>query len=176
MDEKEQSFGDYLRQLIKDAGMTQNEFYTALGIKKPYFYDIVSGRTNPPPYPLQLKAMEVLKNKLFEAYPRDWFVKAPVILIFSVDRALSWKSRDGKDFGDIDIAIAADHVTLAAADLGLGTCWLGAFDPVKCRQAVNLPEKLEPVIMMPLGYPEYTASPDRHSTRRKSLEDIIDWK
>ena len=137
---------------------------------------IAPSASNAQPWHITVVQDAEIKNKLFEAYPRDWFVKAPVILIFSVDRALSWKSRDGKDFGDIDIAIAADHVTLAAADLGLGTCWLGAFDPVKCRQAVNLSEKLEPVIMMPLGYPEYTASPDRHSTRRKSLEEIIDWK
>ena len=60
MNKSAQEFGNYLRQLIKNAGMTQNEFYTALGIKKPYFYDIVSGRTNPPPYPLQLKAVEIL--------------------------------------------------------------------------------------------------------------------
>lgn len=54
------SFGDYLKTLIKDAGMTQHEFYTALGIKKPYFYDILSGRTNPPPPELQFRAMEIL--------------------------------------------------------------------------------------------------------------------
>ncbi len=53
-------FGDYLKGLIKANGMTQSEFYTALGIKKPYFYDIVSGRVNPPPYSLQFKAMEIL--------------------------------------------------------------------------------------------------------------------
>lgn len=52
--------GEILRELIKKAGMTQNEFYTALGITKPYFYDIISGRTNPPPYPLQLKMMDLL--------------------------------------------------------------------------------------------------------------------
>ena len=54
------NFGEYLKELIKANGMTQTEFYTALGIKKPYFYDIVSGRVNPPPYPLQFKAMEIL--------------------------------------------------------------------------------------------------------------------
>ena len=54
-------FGEYLKELIKAAGMTQTEFYTALGIKKPYFYDIVSGRVNPPPHSLQFKAMEILK-------------------------------------------------------------------------------------------------------------------
>jgi transcriptional regulator with XRE-family HTH domain len=62
MDDYEKTFGDYLRQLIKESGMTQIEFYTALGIKKPYFYDIISGRTNPPPYSLQLKAMDVLNT------------------------------------------------------------------------------------------------------------------
>lgn len=56
-----QNFGEYLRQLIKDSGMTPYEFYTAPGIRKPYLYDIVSGRTNPPPYPLQLKAAEIRK-------------------------------------------------------------------------------------------------------------------
>lgn len=54
------SFGEYLKVLIKDAGMTQYDFYTSLGIKKPYFYDILSGRTNPPPSKLQFKAMEIL--------------------------------------------------------------------------------------------------------------------
>lgn len=54
-------FGEYLKQLIKEAGMSQCEFYTALGIKKPYFYDIVSGRINPPPSELQFKAAEILK-------------------------------------------------------------------------------------------------------------------
>lgn len=54
-------FGDYLKKLIEANGMTQTEFYTALGIKKPYFYDIVSGRVNPPPYSLQFKAMEILE-------------------------------------------------------------------------------------------------------------------
>lgn len=61
MVENEQSFGEYLRPLIKDSGITQHKFYTELGIRKPYFYDILAGRTNPPPYPLQLKAMEILQ-------------------------------------------------------------------------------------------------------------------
>lgn len=54
-------FGVYLTTLIKQAGMTQTEFYTLWGIKKPYFYDIISGRVSPPPYPLQNKAMDILK-------------------------------------------------------------------------------------------------------------------
>ena len=57
---KRKAFGEFLKDLIKAKGMTQTDFYTAWGIKKPYFYDIVSGRVNPPPYSLQFKAMEIL--------------------------------------------------------------------------------------------------------------------
>lgn len=57
----EPRFGDYLKTLIKVAGMTQNEFYSQWGIKKPYFYDIVSSKINPPPPYLQYKAVEILK-------------------------------------------------------------------------------------------------------------------
>ena len=60
--QRKTEFGDYLKKLIKEAGMTQTEFYTQWGIKKPYFYDIIGGRVSPPPYPLQHKAMEILRS------------------------------------------------------------------------------------------------------------------
>ena len=53
-------FGEYLKSLIRSSGMTQSAFYMALGIQKPYFYDILSGRVKPPHYALQMKAMEIL--------------------------------------------------------------------------------------------------------------------
>jgi len=59
---KECEFGEFLKTLIKDAGMTQYEFYSELGIKKAYFYDILSGRVNPPPPELQFKTMDILKT------------------------------------------------------------------------------------------------------------------
>lgn len=54
------TFGSFLKELIKNTGRSQSDFYQELGIKKAYFYDIVSGRTNPPPHELQIKAMEIL--------------------------------------------------------------------------------------------------------------------
>lgn len=54
------TFGNFLKELIKDTGRSQSDFYQELGIKKAYFYDIVGGRTNPPPHELQIKAMEIL--------------------------------------------------------------------------------------------------------------------
>ena len=55
-------FGAYLVQAIKDANMVQEEFYTAVGIKKPYFYDILTG--SPPPQNTLEKMLEVLEKKL----------------------------------------------------------------------------------------------------------------
>lgn len=115
------------------------------------------------------------KARLAEAYPREWMAKAPVVLVLCADHSQSWKRSDGKDHGDVDIAIAADHMTLAAADQGLGTCWICAFDANKCRKALHIPEYIEPVVLLPLGYPEKVSDPDRHLERRKKLEDIVHW-
>lgn len=54
-------YGSILTELIKKNGMSQQKFYNELGIGKPYFYDIVSGKTNPPPPETQLKILKILK-------------------------------------------------------------------------------------------------------------------
>lgn len=60
---KEKSeFGAYLVQAIKDANMVQEEFYTAVGIKKPYFYDILTG--SPPPQNILEKMLDILEERL----------------------------------------------------------------------------------------------------------------
>lgn len=61
---KKSEFGEYLTQLIKDAGMSQFEFYSEAEIAKPYFYDILSGRTNPPPRETLERMMDVLEKRL----------------------------------------------------------------------------------------------------------------
>lgn len=59
-DGKKQNFGELLTQMIKEAGLTQFEFYTQLKIKKSYFYDILSGKVNPPPAEKQFAAIKIL--------------------------------------------------------------------------------------------------------------------
>ena len=61
MTQDKKAFGDFLRELIKQAGMSQSAFYEAVGITKPYFYDILSGKVNPPPPDQQYKMLEQLK-------------------------------------------------------------------------------------------------------------------
>jgi nitroreductase len=91
--------------------------------------------------------------RLKTVYDKKWFLEAPAIISVCFDRRISWKRRYEKDFGDIDAAIAMDHLTPAAAELGLGTCWIGAFNAADARKQLKLPEYIEPVAFTPLGYP-----------------------
>jgi len=116
-----------------------------------------------------------LKEKIAQCYPRQWFKQAPVIIAVCGDHSESWKRGDGKDHCDIDVAIAIDHMTLAAADLGLGTCWICAFDAKLCHEILDLPEHMEVIALLPLGYPEKDADAERHSKARKPLDEIVGW-
>ncbi|HOW96345.1 MAG TPA: nitroreductase family protein [Kiritimatiellia bacterium] len=110
---------------------------------------------------------EPARLKLQQAYPRDWFGKAPAILVVCVEPGKAWVRQDGKNYVSVDGAIAMDHMTLCAADLGLGTCWIGAFDPKKARDILGLPEGIEPLAMTPLGFPD---APPRPKSRKETAE------
>jgi len=110
------------------------------------------------------------------AYHREWFRTAPCVIVICADHEKSWKRKvDGKDHGDVDAAITADHMTLQATELGLATCWICNFDPEKTRELLKLPENLEPVVILPLGYPLDASDPDRHSEKRKPLSEIVSY-
>lgn len=109
--------------------------------------------------------------RLSTVYNREWFYTAPVIICICCNRNESWHRKDGKDFGDIDIAIAVDHMTLAAQDAGLGTCWIGNFDSNVTSGLLKLPPHIEPVIFTPLGYP--LRVDDSAQKIRKSFDDVV---
>ena len=111
------------------------------------------------------------RRALGEAYPRDWFWSAPVILVVCMDAAKAWVRADGKNYSDVDGAIFMDHMTLCAASLGLGTCWIGAFDPDKVRHVLSIPGHVEPIAMTPLGVP---AEPVRAKSR-KPLAEVVNF-
>ena len=93
-------------------------------------------------------------NKISETYPRDWFRTAPVCIVACGNHTESWKrSHDGKNHCDIDVSIAVTHLTLAATEQGLGTCWVCNFDAKKCSEILNLPADIEPIALIPIGYP-----------------------
>jgi nitroreductase len=111
-------------------------------------------------------------SKIHQAYPREWFKKAPCVIVAVGDRQSSWKRADGKDHVDVDVAISVDHLTLAASDVGLGTCWVCAFDAKLCHEILNLPVHMEAIALIPIGYPEKEEVKEK---RRKSLDEIVEW-
>ena len=110
--------------------------------------------------------------ELRRIYPRPWFSVAPVVLAIVGLPAQGWTRMDGKNYTDVDVAIVMDHMILAAADLGLGTCWVGAFDPAAAREVLGLPAGVEPIALTPLGYPDDQLRPKE----RRSLSDLVRYE
>lgn len=112
-------------------------------------------------------------SAMHEVYQRIWFRDAPVCIVVCADHSQSWKRKaDGKDFADIDAAIAIDHLVLKATELGLGTCWVCNFDVELASKKLELPEHIEPIAIIPLGYT--TAKPSEKS--RKHLSELVHWE
>jgi nitroreductase len=110
-----------------------------------------------------------IKRRLRDAYSQEWFFTAPVIICACALPDKAWKRSDGKAYIDVDVAIAMDHLILAAAAEGLGTCWIAAFKPSVVKEVLNISDNIEPLILTPLGYPEVIPE----STYRKPLNEII---
>jgi len=109
------------------------------------------------------------QQALHQLYGREWLAQAPLLIGIAGEPGRNWVRRDGRNYVDVDCAIAMDHLILQAADLGLGTCWIGAFDPAAARQLLELPPDWEPIAFTPLGYP---ADKSRPKTR-KPLEELV---
>lgn len=116
-----------------------------------------------------------IKMKVQESYNREWFKAAPVNIIVCKDTSVSWKRKeDGKDYADIDAAIAAEHICLAAADAGLGTCWVCNYDPQVLDKALALPAGVETIAIFSLGYIDGENSRWAEK-KRKPLDEITEW-
>ena len=98
----------------------------------------------------------------------------PVLLVVAYDPKEAWnREGDGKNHGEIDAAIATTQMMLQAADLGLGTTYVGMFDPEKLHAAFPELAGLTPIALLPMGYPAEGAHPSRLHTDRKPLEELV---
>jgi nitroreductase len=106
-------------------------------------------------------------------YHRKWFVQAPLVIAVCAITSQAWV-REGDRFNSrmIDAAIVADHLILAATNLGLGTCWVAAFNMEAACSVLQLPDEVEPVIFTPLGYPADEPGPKI----RKPLTDLVRYE
>lgn len=97
----------------------------------------------------------------------SWASEAPVVIVGCADTQVR-----GEPMCYVDIAIAFEHIVLAAANFGLGTCWIGRLGVDETiKQALGIPEHVRVVAVTPLGYPDETPGPKP----RKSLSEIVHY-
>ena len=111
------------------------------------------------------------EDELKRIYHADWFSEAPLIVCACAVKSESWTRRDGRNYVEVDTAIAMDHLILAATELGLGTCWIAAFDVEAAREVLKVPDDVEPLLFTPLGYPD--AEP--RGMGRKELGELVSY-
>lgn len=112
-----------------------------------------------------------IKDRISQSYPVGWMAQAPVFIVVCVESGKAWvRPYDKKVHADIDGSIISENICLAAADCGLGSCWIGHFDPALVSGILELPEGIEPMAILTLGYP---ASEDVPAKKRKHLHEIV---
>ena len=111
------------------------------------------------------------RKRLAEAARNQEFVgQAPVVIAACGTSDMIMTC--GQPAYALDVAIAVDHMTLAAVAEGLGTCWIGAFYEDKVKEILGIPEQIRVVALLPLGYPAQAARP----TPRKEIDEILAYE
>ena len=100
---------------------------------------------------------------------------APVILVVGYDRTRDWKNKlmPGLTSGETDAAIVCTHMMLQAADLGIGSCWVGYFNPDQVAEVLGLPENITVTALLPIGYPAENAEPLPLHSQYRELADTV---
>ncbi len=133
-----------------------------------------AGRLSPSASNRQERRFVVVKNALTrkalsEAAKNQRFIAEAAVVIAACSVETDYIMSCGQLAYPIDTAIAVDHMTLAAVEEGLGTCWIGAFDEKKVKEILNITDEIRVVALLPLGYPSTIPQPKP----RKSLDEII---
>lgn len=129
---------------------------------------------NKQPWLFLVADSDELRKAVTDSYTRDWIKTAPEFIIACGIHSEAWhRGFDGKDHTDVDLSIAIEHICLAATSMELATCWVCNFDPAIITEAFNLPDGVEPIAIIPIGYPaEGTEIPAK---KRKALSEIVKW-
>ena len=146
---------DKIQQIIEAARIAPSA-----NNSQPWFFYVISKDKN-------------LLGQIYKTYHREWFNDAPVVIVACANTEAAWKrSYDRKNHAVVDVSIAIDHITLAATDLGLSTCWICDFKTAPVKEALNLPSELEPIALIPVGYCNSKAVLNRFDKKRKATDEI----
>lgn len=112
-----------------------------------------------------------VKEEIYQAARRQNQVKEAPAVIAGITTDPEGIMECDIPTGVVDLTIALDHLTLKAAEEGLGTCWIGAFNQKKAKKALNVPSQYKIVSLMTIGYPDNLL--EKVSKNRKDLKDIV---
>ena len=100
---------------------------------------------------------------------------APVILVVCYDRERDWKNKlmPGYESGETDAAIVCTHMMLQAFELGIGSCWVGYFNPKTVAETLGLPENVTVSALLPMGYPSQEAKALPLHSQFRDLADTV---
>jgi nitroreductase len=119
---------------------------------------------------------EGMLKQVKACYGRSWIEEAPIVIAVCGDHGSAWtREDDGKVHTDIDVSIAIDHLTLAATDNGLGTCWICRFDSKNVAELLEVPDQWEVIALIPIGFPANESDQERHERLRKPLDEIVSY-
>jgi len=157
-----------VRQFLSDRTVTEEQVHRLLEAA------IISANAgNRQPWHFYIVRAPVIKEGLAAAaFGQQFVADAPVVVVVCADAARSaerYRERGSGLYCIQDTAIAGTQIMLAAVDMGLGTCWVGAFDEKRAADALQIPKTLRPVAMFPIGYPAKEAG---GRTPRRSIEEV----
>ena len=112
---------------------------------------------------------EETRRKLSEASGGQRHVAQAPVVIAAVATLPERMMLCGVPAYPVDVAIAIDHMTLAAFEVGLGTCWIGAFRQEMVREILKIPENCMVVSLLTLGLPSAEGRPKS----RKTIEELV---
>lgn len=99
---------------------------------------------------------------------------APTAFLVCYNKEESWMRKyDGALSAPIDAAIVATHMMLMAHSLGVGCTWVMHFDPFKMREVYNIPENIEPLALLTMGYPVEDAKPLNLHSEFRPVNDVV---
>ena len=164
-------------QLAKEQRYSVRKFkYQAVEQEK-LDYILEAGRVAPTACNYQPQRILVIENEVAHEKLKQctsWYFGAPVVLMVCYDKTTCWKNKtNGIIGGEVDASIVTTHMMLAAAELGLGATWVGAFNHQKARELFSIPDYLVPVALLPIGYPADGIEPHPWHFRRFDREHTV---
>jgi nitroreductase len=121
------------------------------------------------PWSFRIVVNPKIRKSISDIYPRPWLAQAPAIAVALGNSETCWKRLEGEPAVAIDIGIAMEHLVLAAAAEGLGTCWICAYDVAKMNAALNILAPWSVFAITPLGY----AAAESKPLQRKPIDEIF---